>query len=316
MDILMLSADDVRSVTTMPDAIAAMRTALTELHRGDIASPLRTPVATEHGTSFFMPAGASDAIGIKIVSAFADNPSRGLPVINGVYVLLDHATGVPVAVMDATYMTALRTGATAGLAVDVLAAPDASVLALFGAGGQAQALIDAVCAVRPIQEIRILSRGGESARALSDSQTIPARAFAGPAEALADADVVVTATPSTEPLFATSMLKDRVCIAAVGSHSLSMRELPADCFTDADVVVEHRDTALAEAGEIGDAIQGGFLKATDLIELGALLAGDASLPTYPRSVYKSVGNAAEDIAIAREIFMRATAANIGTSVTL
>jgi ornithine cyclodeaminase/alanine dehydrogenase-like protein (mu-crystallin family) len=316
MDILMLSADDVRSVTTMPEAVAAMRTALIELHRGTIAAPLRTPVTTEHGTSFFMPAGASDAIGIKIVSAFAGNPVHYLPVINGVYVLLDHTTGTPVAVMDATYMTALRTGATAGLAVDVLAIPDASVLTLFGAGGQAQSLIDAVSAVRSIREIRIISRGGESARTLAAHQTIPATAHTDPAEALANADVVVTATPSTEPLFATSMLKDRVCIAAVGSHSLSMRELPADCFTDADVVVEHRDTALAEAGEIGDAIQGGFLKATDLLELGALLAGDADLAGRPRSVYKSVGNASEDIAIAREIYAKAQSQNAGTSVTL
>jgi ornithine cyclodeaminase/alanine dehydrogenase-like protein (mu-crystallin family) len=316
MDILMLSADDVRSVTTMPDAIAAMRTALTELHNSEILAPLRTPVATEHGTSFFMPAGASDAIGIKIVSAFADNPSRKIPVINGVYVLLDHSTGVPIAVMDATYMTALRTGATAGLAVDVLATPDASVLALFGAGGQAQALIDAVVAVRPIREIRIVSKGGESARVLSDSQTIPSRAFTDPASALADADVVVTATPSKEPLFATSMLKDQVCIAAVGSHSLSMRELPADCLADANVVVEDRDTALAEAGEIGDAIQEGFLNAADLLELGALLAGDTDLAGFPRSVYKSVGNAAEDIAIAREIYAKAQSQNVGTTVTL
>ncbi len=316
MNILMLSADDVRSVTAMPEAVAAMRTALIELHRGTITAPLRTPVTTEHGTSFFMPAGASDAIGIKIVSAFPGNPVHYLPVINGVYVLLDHTTGTPVAVMDATYMTALRTGATAGLAVDVLAAADASILTLFGAGGQAQSLIDAVCAVRSIREIRIVSRGGESARTLAANQTVPATAHDDPATALADADIVVTATPSTDPLFATSMLKDRVCVAAVGSHSLSMRELPADCLAGANVVVEDRDTALAEAGEIGDAIQAGFLKASDLIELGALLADDASLPGHPRSVYKSVGNAAEDITIAREIFMKATAENIGTTVTL
>ena len=180
MEILMLSADDVRAVTTMPRAIAAMRRGMEALFRGDIDAPLRTPIHQPDGVSFFMPAASRASVGIKIVSVFGNNPTNSLPVINGVYVLVDHDTGVPVAVMDATYMTALRTGATTGLATDLLAPPEASVLTIFGAGGQAQSLIDGVRAVRPIEEIRVVSKGGASAQRLAAQQAIGGDDAGGP----------------------------------------------------------------------------------------------------------------------------------------
>ena len=316
MEILMLSADDVRAVTTMPRAIAAMRRGMEALFRREIDAPLRTPIHQPNGVSFFMPAASRASVGIKIVSVFGNNPTNSLPVINGVYVLVDHDTGVPVAVMDATYMTALRTGATTGLATDLLAPPEASVLTIFGAGGQAQSLIDGVRAVRPIEEIRVVSKGGASAQRLAAQQAIPSMAFAGTRKALDGADVVITATPSTEPLFATTLLNSPVHISAIGSYSLEMRELPADCFADADVVVEHRASAIAESGEINDALDQKVIGPDALIELGALIAGGASLAGHPRTIFKSMGHAAQDITIADEIYTTAKAEGIGTVVTL
>lgn len=316
MEILMLSADDVRAVTTMPRAIAAMRRGMEALFRGDIDAPLRTPIHQPDGVSFFMPAASRASVGIKIVSVFGNNATNRLPVINGVYVLVDHETGVPVAVMDATYMTALRTGATAGLATDLLARPDAAVLTIFGAGGQAQSLIDGVRVVRPIEEIRVVSKGGASAQRLAAQQAIPSMAFVDARQALDGTDVVITATPSTEPLFATTLLNSPVHISAIGSYSLEMRELPADCFADADVVVEHRASAIAESGEINDALDQKVIGPDALIELGALIAGEADLAGHRRTIFKSMGHAAQDIAIADEIYRAAKAQGIGSVVTL
>lgn len=316
MEILMLGADDVRAVTTMPRAIAAMRRGMEALFRGEIDAPLRTPIHQPDGVSFFMPAASMDSVGIKIVSVFGDNPKNRLPVINGVYVLVDHETGVPLAVMDAIYMTALRTGATAGLATDLLAPPDASVLTIFGAGGQAQSLINGVRAVRPIEKVRVVSKGGVSAQRLAARQAIPSVSLVDTRKALDGADIVITATPSTEPLFATAMLNSSVHISAIGSYSLEMRELPADCFADADVVVEHRASAIAESGEVNDALDQKVIDPNALIELGALIAGEARLAGHRRTIFKSVGHAAQDITIADEIYTAAKAQGIGTAVTL
>lgn len=316
MEILMLSAADVRAVTTMPRAIAAMRRGMEALFRGEIDAPLRTPIHQPAGVSLFMPAASTDSVGIKIVSVFGDNPKNRLPVINGVYILVDHETGVPVAVMDAIYMTALRTGATAGLATDLLAPPDASVLTIFGAGGQAQSLISGVQAVRPIAEIRVVSKGGSSAQRLAAQQAIPSMALVDTRKALEGADIVITATPSTEPLFVTAMLNSPVHVSAIGSYSLDMRELPADCFADADVVVEHRASAIAESGEINDALSQKVIGPDALIELGALIAGEATLAGHRRTIFKSMGHAAQDITIADEIYTAAKAQGIGTKVAL
>ncbi len=316
MKVLALSEDDIRSVTSMRGAITAMRTAMLDLHEGRVLAPLRTAVAQPDGVSLFMPAGSTTATGVKIVSVFDSNPSRGLPAIAGMYILLDPTTGQPLSIMSAGFLTALRTGATCGLATDLLASPDASVLTVFGAGGQAQALIDATRAVRPISEIRILSASGTTAQDLAARQRPAARAFNDIEDALDGADIVITATTSSTPLFLKEMLPERVHIGAIGSFDHSMSELPPDCLAEADVVVEHAATALEESGELVAAVRGGFLDPNSLIELGALIAGNAELANKPRSVFKSVGNAAEDITIAAGIYRAAVARNLGQTVIL
>jgi alanine dehydrogenase len=154
MKLRILSEADVRQAVTMAEAIQAVREAYVQLSAGQAVVPLRTPVPVDkrEGVTLFMPAylTASDALGAKIVSVFPGNLERGLPTIHAVVVVVDAETGRPVAIMDGTYLTALRTGAASGVATDLLARSDARVAAIFGAGAQARTQLEAVCTVRHI----------------------------------------------------------------------------------------------------------------------------------------------------------------------
>ena len=165
MQIRILSAADVRASVDMPGAIEAMRDAFTALAEGTATVPLRLPLETEHGVSLFMPAYVSStgSMGAKVASVNPGNPDLGLPVIHAVVLTLDPDTGRLVALMDGTWLTALRTGAVGGLAADLLSREDSKTVALFGAGVQARTQLEAVRCVRPISDVRVVSRTGDSA---------------------------------------------------------------------------------------------------------------------------------------------------------
>ena len=154
---LVLTRSQIRELVPMPDAIELMKMAFAELSAGRTVSPLRTVIslADREGDALFMPAyvPAMDALGLKTVSVFRRNPERGLPVIHAIVGLVDPETGQPLAIMDGTYLTALRTGAVSGAAADLLARADSHVLAAIGAGAQGVTQIAAVCAVRPIERV-------------------------------------------------------------------------------------------------------------------------------------------------------------------
>ncbi len=177
------TVDDIKRALPMPRAIEAMRAAFRALGEGRVTMPVRLPINTPHGVTLFMPAfiddGASGQLGQKIVSVYAGNRAKGMPVIHALVTVVDATTGVPTALLDGTYLTALRTGAVSGLATDYLATSDASVLTIIGAGGQAECQIAAVCAVRPITRVNIISRGA-SAQALVNrlAAADPTRAYA------------------------------------------------------------------------------------------------------------------------------------------
>src|SRR5688572_15984124 len=163
---LVLTRSQIRELVPMPDAIELMKMAFAELSAGRTVSPLRTVIslADREGDALFMPAyvPAMDALGLKTVSVFRRNPERGLPVIHAIVGLVDPETGQPLAIMDGTYLTALRTGAVSGAAVDLLARADSRVLAAIGAGAQGVTQIAAVCAVRPIERVIAVDVGRAS----------------------------------------------------------------------------------------------------------------------------------------------------------
>src|ERR687898_1634602 len=170
---LVLTRSQIRELVPMPDAIELMKMAFTELSAGRTVSPLRTVIslADHEGDALFMPAyvPALDALGLKTVSVFRRNPERGLPVIHAIVGLVDPETGQPLAIMDGTYLTALRTGAVSGAAADLLARPDSRVLAAIGAGAQGVTQIAAICEVRLIERVIAVDVSEQSLERLRES---------------------------------------------------------------------------------------------------------------------------------------------------
>jgi ornithine cyclodeaminase/alanine dehydrogenase-like protein (mu-crystallin family) len=322
-----LSAADVRRAVPMIAAVDAVAAAFAQLAAGQAVVPLRTPIAQEqHGShTFFMPAllGASGELGMKVVSVFPHNPERhGLPVIHALVVLVDAATGQPLAAMDGRFLTALRTGAASGAATRLLARPDARVLALFGAGAQAPHQVHAVCAVRPIERVLIVNRSRERAERLAESlreDGLAAEvALADASSALRQADVVCCATSAHTPVFDDADLRPGTHVNGVGSFTAHMAEVPAATVARARVVVDQRAAAWAEAGDLVAARDAGLLSDERIVELGAVISGLAPGRADEAEItfFKSVGNAAQDVAVGHVALAEATRLGLGVEVVL
>jgi len=321
-----LSREDVRQALDMKQAIALMPEAFIALSEGRAIVPVRAnlPIAEHNGRALFMPAylPSTAQLGVKVVTVHPDNARRGLPSIHALVMVADAATGRPLAVMDGEYLTALRTGAGSGLATDLLARSDAAVVALFGAGVQAQTQLEAVCAVRPIRRAYVFSRSPGTAAAFAEAMSarlgLDVRAAEHSAR-LREADVVCTATTSLEPVFDHADLKAGVHINGIGSYRPDMTEIPPETVMAARVVVDHRPACLAEAGDLTHPLAQGLITLDHLYaELGEVAAGRKAGRTTEEEItfFKSVGNAVQDLATASHVVAEAAARNLGMEVTL
>jgi ornithine cyclodeaminase len=268
-------------------------------------------------------AGDPQSLAVKIVSVFPRNGALGLPAVLGAVLVLEPTTGRPSALLEGTALTALRTGAASGAATDLLSRPDSRVVAIFGAGTQAQTQLEAVCAVRPIRRAWVYNRTPSRAEALvaelAGKGNIPPdlRVAASPREALQDADVVCTATVSGQPVFADADLKPGAHINAVGSYTPEMQEVPADTVRRALIVVDAREAALAEAGDLLVPLRQGLITANHIhADLGEIVLGKKPGRTDDRQVtlFKSVGVAVQDAAAAALACQNARALGLGREV--
>lgn len=282
-----LDAATTRQALSMSDAVEAMVRAFS----GDSESPLRSLV----GPSLVMPGRLDDVMAVKIVSTVPGNPA-GL-------VVAFAADGSPLGVVDGPTLTAIRTGAGAGLATRLLAREDAATLAMLGSGAMAFDQVEAVRAVRSIERVLVWSRSIEHARALAER--VSGVAVADADEAVGQADVVSCATPATTPLFAESSVRPRTHVNAVGAFTPEMAELHPDLIERSYVVVDDVEAASAEAGDLIRA--GREPNAT----LGELLAGTAPAIGEDVTVFKSVGIAAQDVAAAAAALANAERLGIG-----
>ncbi len=319
MKVRVLPADAVRAACSMADAIDAVAEGFRALSDGRAKVPLRTvlPLRSEGGSVLFMPAalGGADVASVKVVSVAPTNVARGVALIQAAVVVIDADTGQPKALLEGAALTALRTGAAGGVAARALSREDARVLALYGAGAQARTQLEAVLAVRPIREVRVVARHREHAEAfVRDVARGGVRAVAWGADAARGADIVVCATSSATPVFDAELLADGVHVTGVGSFRPEMREIPPEALRGARVVVDQREAALAESGEIVAAVRAGYLSPADLVEIGEPSARRAS-PTE-RTVFKSVGNAIQDLVVASRIVRNAERLGLGTLVDL
>lgn len=301
---LLVSSDQLRQLVPMADAIAAMRDAFTRVVQGTVDDPPRVGLKDGSALAMLARGNATSGTAVKLISVRSGNRERGLPNIHALVTWLDGATGQPKFLIDGTAVTALRTGAASGVATDVLAAGDSSVLAMIGAGGQASDQIRAICAVRPIEEIRIVSQTGTTAEALaqvmaSELPGVRLRAVRTIAEATASADVVCCATNSTEPVLTGDHLGGRVHVNAIGSYRPDMRELAPEALAQASMlVVDDVAATMLEAGEIIDAVASGAIAQPAIIELGQLLLQPPA-DVQGLTIFKSVGIAVQDWGIAQ-----------------
>lgn len=316
-----LTADDVRAAVTMRAAIDAVRAGFIALSTGRARVPVRSALDMPGGVLLMMPAHLEETpvSTVKLVAVCPDNPARGLPTIHAAVLVVDAHTGAPRALMEGGVLTALRTGAASGLATELLAVPDAAVLAVIGAGVQARTQIAAVCAVRPITAIRVFSLAGaqELADELRDQYDAEIRVTSSAHEALHGAQIVAAATNSTTPVVRLDDIAPGVHINGVGSFTPQMQEIAADVVTAATVIVDHRASVWAEAGDlIIPREQGLITEAHVHAEIGEIAAGlkPGRRSAQEITFFKSVGNAVQDAALAQRVIAAADERGLGTEV--
>jgi alanine dehydrogenase len=316
MTVRLLRAADLALACPMADAIDAVATGFAALSAGQATVPVRLSVPLRHdGMVLTMPAALAGAssYSVKVVSVAPHNVLAGRAVVLGTVLLGDSATGELLALIDGTALTALRTGAAGGVAARELSRSGSRRVALFGAGVQARAQLSALACVRAIADVCVVTRDPAHAAAFrqwaAGQRALGAVAIraAAPKDALADADIVITATTSPTPVFQGAWLGSGVHVTAVGSFTPQMRELDDDTLRSARLVVDQRAAALAEAGELQGRGDG------DVVELGEILSGRAPGRTddEQRTVFKSVGNAIQDLVVAARAYERARAQGIG-----
>lgn len=306
----------------MPDAIAAARDAFEALAAGRVTIPPRTRMPLANGAAILTMPGATgspERVGAKFLSVVPDNADTRVPVIQGLVVLFDPIRGTPVAIIEGTALTAIRTGAASGLATDLLARRDARTLAMIGAGAQARDQVAAVRCVRSIEDVRIVSRTPARAQRVAAmlGEEVGVRVCRSVQEATRGADVICTATPSSAPLLCRRDVDKGVHINAIGSYRDTMHEVASDLLgAAAMVVVDSREAALDEAGEVVRAVAGGILTADDLVEIGDVVVGRRTLERRDEdiTVFKSVGLAVQDLCAAGRLLERARSLSCGTVV--
>lgn len=324
MPIRILNREDVLAAGDMAAAVAVTRRAFADLSAGRAVVPQRQhlDLPAEDGGALIMPAfaAAESRFAVKLLTLYPGNPGRDLPFIQGLMLLYDGTTGTPIALMDGAPLTALRTGAASGAATDLLARCDAATLAMIGVGGQAEAQVQGVCAVRPIRRLLVFARQRERAAAFAERLGVELGIAAdAPSDrtAVAEADIICSATTATEAVFADDHIGDGTHINAVGAYRPDMCEVPAATLKRARLVVDRREACLAEAGDILRAIAAGAIDAGHIAaELGEVVEGRIAGRENPKqvTVFKSVGNAVQDAAVGALLAARAESMGLGTVV--
>lgn len=300
---IVVSADELLNWISMADAISAVRDAFIMLANGQVDQPGRMTLSDGSVLAMLARVGHRGAVA-KLISVQESNRLRGLPTIHSVVLWFAADTGEPVAMIDGAALTSLRTGAASGVATDLLADPRASVLAMVGAGVQALEQVRAILTVRRIREVRVTSRTPESSNRFID---LVAPMYSGVrftvqttvADAVRGAQIVCTATTAAEALLHAADVADGCHINAIGAHRPDMCEISPELLARAATVsVDQVKAALAEAGDVIQAIDAGAIAATDLVELGTLLQARLARDPIDVTVFKSVGIAVQDWAVA------------------
>lgn len=329
MKFLSLDRQAMAQALSMPEAIEALRRALAPAMSDGVQVPARTIMtlgsSVDSNQVLVMPAALPEAqtVAVKISTITPNNPSNGRPLIHAVVILLNSRTGEILALMDGAHLTALRTGAMAGLATDLLARPESRVLAVIGAGVQARSQIEAVCAVRPIEHVLVYSKTPDKVQALAawvaaSGLCAQVTISDSVAQAVRPADIICTATStaSADPLVRATDVRSGTHINAIGGVDEIACEIDPLLLGQAAVYVEERDAALREAGELIQSLRLGVLMPGDVQEIASLLSQPDRPLSTGNSLFKSVGTAFQDVAVAAALLHSAQALSLGAHVSL
>ena len=320
---LVLSEKQVQSLLESDELIAALSQAHIQYSTGKAVMPVRlvVPLPDIQGRITSMPGYLTEdqALGMKVVTYFQNNPQRNIPAILATIMLFSAETGKMIAVMDGAYITAIRTACASALATKALANRETPILGILGAGVQARTHIRALTRVRAISQIKIYSPSAISAASLKreiENEVGIAIEVAGSVEAVVRAsDLLVTVTTAKEPIVKAEWLKPGVHINAVGSHRPDSREIDGATLAQAQVVVDSRAAIMAECGDILMALQEKSV-GNNVIhgEIGEVLAGakPGRHSADEITLYKSVGIAIQDVAAAHLVYCKAVERNVGS----
>jgi ornithine cyclodeaminase len=326
MKILILDNAQIRELLPMTECIELMADALAALARGEVFQPLRTIIRPPEarGLLGLMPAfraGEQGAFGMKAICVFPENPARGKDAHQGAVILFSRETGEMLALMNASEITAIRTAAISAVATRLLAREDAQQLALIGAGVQARTHLTALSTVRAIKHARIACRNiehGEAlAREMQPQLSFPIEPVRTNEEAVRNADLIVTATSSLEPVINKDWISPGAHINAIGTHSPNSREIDGATMAAARIFTDRRESALNEAGDYLLAAKEGLVTPESILgEIGELLIGTKPGRTSATEItlFKSLGLAIEDVTTADYLYNKARAEDAGTWV--
>lgn len=316
MPVLLLTEDDVRRVLTMEMALEAVEDGLRKLALDEAVNVPRARCQTDHAMLHVLSASAR-SLGVMGYKAYST--SRGGA--NFHVALYDGQSGALLALIQADYLGQMRTGAASGVATEYMARPDANEVGLFGSGKQARTQLMAVCAVRKVRHVSVYSRDAErrSRFAADMSELCRTEVVPVPRPELAaeDKDIVITATTSREPVLNGHWLAEGTHLNVIGSNFLTKAEIDAVAVRRCDsIVVDSKDQARLEAGDLVAALEDGSIHWSDIHELGQVIIGRYTGRAHPEDVtlFKSVGIAIEDVAVAARVWQAAQSAGIGRPI--
>jgi len=319
---LVLSNEHVIGLLPASDLIAAVEAALRVSESGRAIVPRRLHTAWNSNTLLTMPAIAEGSLGTKMVSVVPGNAASGLPVTNGLMVLNDGDTGLPLAVMNAAALTAVRTGAVGAVGLKYITPANITSIGIVGCGVQGTWQAIFACAVRPVQEIFYVSRGSASVERFTaivhhHAPSVRITACLNTRHLLALTNVVIAATTSADPVLPDdSALLEGKHFVSIGSYKPTMQELPDSVYRLAGQLVLDSEFARHEVGDAIRPVEQGFLKETDIFPVSQLVTGQRSVDTGRTTVYKAAGMALFDLFVARALYEAAKRHHLGCEVVL
>lgn len=328
---LLLTDNEVKRIIRMEEAITVVGEAFKYYSNNKAVVPNRIQIkmSDEKSIVLYMPgcSESMDSLGVKIATVFPNNVDLGLKTTNAVVILNNLVTGEPIALMGASHLTALRTGAASGVATKYLSKENSSKVAIIGAGGQAETQLEAMCCVRNIDEVRVydinLERAKkyiETMKKLLNRDDIYYILANSSEEAVTEADIICTATTSKEPLFKMKNLKKGVHINAVGGFTPSMQEIDEEIVAKADkICVDSLESVLEEAGDLIIPIRKGLISKQDIYcEIGKIIDGNkiGRENNEEITIFKTVGISIQDIAVGMFIYQKAIKQGLGKDFKL